>query len=77
MSEKPTVISKTKDDHCLKNTLYLDKRKVCVNGVILGTDPPTQQQTTTQQFFLYPQSLKNLISPPGRQKGPVQHVAHV
>ena len=40
MSEKPKVVSKTKDDHCLKNTLYLDKRKVCVNGVILGTDPP-------------------------------------
>ena len=32
------------------------------HGVSLGTDTP--KQTITQQFFLSPQALENLASPP-------------
>ena len=39
--------------------------KHCVS---LGTDPP--YQATTQQFFLSPQALKNLISFPWQTKSP-------
>ena len=33
------------------------------HSISLGSDPPPPWQTTTQQFFLFPQALENLISP--------------
>ena len=38
------------------------------HSISLGTDFPTQ--TTNHQFFLSPQALKNLISPPRQTKSP-------
>ena len=37
-----------------------------IHSVSLGTDPPGKPQPSN--FFCPPQVLKNLISPPGRQK---------
>ena len=47
---------------------YIRDQITDIHTVSLANDP--RQQTTTQQFFLSPQALKTLTSPPSQMESP-------